>query len=397
MGAEIESRDGKNEPSVERVAQASEERPGLFRTGVAISALALVVSGAIRGSLLALLIGIVTAHFAKPKSKAARVYRVALAALLIGYGTMVYKVARFAAAVGDTAEEVEDEIDEQVAALRNDLVWEGPVAYFDSIEIERAEAPNDGAVPTVAPDTFDPFEDLSERVQKLGRVGLERCVKQGEANGSACLTRLAYLDRDKAKSLFESLTRERREGLRDTLAWDEVLPLDEMIAREVAMQESGLFESSRNVTDEPPTPLYPNELFDWQGVTLWFDNETGFFPNEHHHLLYEIAARSRGALDGIHFEEIPPSLEANERHEPYKLLAYLDGKRFEVQAQNYGDWYDVAAVIGFANWMLRQRESDVRVVVSDASDQIVGLLVAPEQAILDAHARGWVQVAGVER
>ena len=95
----------------------------------------------------------------------------------------------------------------------------------------------------------------------------------------------------------------------------------------------------------------PQSVLRAAGLLVWFDVETGSFPNEHDALLRELGAAAAGDLAGVVFEEIAPKEGASDGR--YRLQAYADGRRWSVDAQDYGDWYDVDAVLRLANALLR--------------------------------------------
>lgn len=128
------------------------------------------------------------------------------------------------------------------------------------------------------------------------------------------------------------------------------------------------------------------------GLCVWFDVETGMFPNEHDGLLRQLAAAADGDLAGVLFQEIPPGDEADA---PYQLHAYADGKRWSVIARNYGDWYDVDAVLRLGNALLRDRGSSRRMLLLSSEDQTAQIVVAP-QAVLGAALKQGLLKAGDE-
>jgi hypothetical protein len=130
------------------------------------------------------------------------------------------------------------------------------------------------------------------------------------------------------------------------------------------------------------SPVTVEDVLFGRGRTHWFDAETGMFPNEHDELLAELAALTAPALDGVVFEEIPPSEADDDRGAGnYLLRAYLGGKRYTLEAENHGDWYDVEAVIGLVNALLVAKKSDVRLAVLPTGDQTVKVLAGPSSGI----------------
>jgi hypothetical protein len=81
-----------------------------------------------------------------------------------------------------------------------------------------------------------------------------------------------------------------------------------------------------------------------------FDTETDAEVNHHDGLLGVLAAMAQPALHGIVFEQVPPSEASANR---YELHAYRDGDLISTRARNLGDWYDVHAVVGPEQGLLR--------------------------------------------
>jgi hypothetical protein len=99
-------------------------------------------------------------------------------------------------------------------------------------------------------------------------------------------------------------------------------------------------------------------------------------------------------LSGILFEEEPPP----HRTEPapdfpagqrlsidpgakYVLHAYFSGKRYTTSANEQGDWYDLPAVVGLLNYVLRDAGSPVRFVALDMGGQDAALIAGRIDAL----------------
>lgn len=130
----------------------------------------------------------------------------------------------------------------------------------------------------------------------------------------------------------------------------------------------------------------PEPVLRAAGLLVWFDVETGSFPNEHDALLRQLGAAAAGDLAGVVFEEIAPKEGA--RNGRYRLQAYADGKRWSVDAENYGDWYDVDAVLLLGNALLRDRGSERRMLLLATEDQTAEVVVAPRAALAAALRDG---------
>lgn len=130
----------------------------------------------------------------------------------------------------------------------------------------------------------------------------------------------------------------------------------------------------------------PESVLRGAGLLVWFDVETGSFPNQHDGLLRELAVAAAGDLAGVVFEEIPP--DEDDAGERYVLNAYADGKRWSITAENYGDWYDVDAMLRLGNALLRDRGSDRRMLLLASEDQTAEVVVAPRAALGAALRKG---------
>jgi hypothetical protein len=123
---------------------------------------------------------------------------------------------------------------------------------------------------------------------------------------------------------------------------------------------------------------------------VWFDAETGMWPNEHDALAYEFADAVAPALDGATFDETPPDPDDSET--PYRLDASLGGRHYSVNAANYGDWYDIDAVVALLNTMLRDRGDPQRLLVVATEDQTAIVIGGPAPALVAAVGEGLIDV-----
>jgi hypothetical protein len=133
------------------------------------------------------------------------------------------------------------------------------------------------------------------------------------------------------------------------------------------------------------------------GCVYGFDVETGMFPNAHDSLMRELAALAGDALAGALFDEIPPVYdenaadEASEEVGPYRLSVYLDGKRYRIDAENHGDWYDLEAVLKLMNAVLADRRSSSRLFTLDTGGQESIVIAATPDAFRKAVAAGLIE------
>jgi hypothetical protein len=151
-------------------------------------------------------------------------------------------------------------------------------------------------------------------------------------------------------------------------------------------------DAPRAFADDPSSAA---DLLVERGWAQSFDMETGQFPNDHDALLADLALLVRPALDGVVFEERPPTLDptTGETRGPYELRAYADGKRYELLAEDRGDWYDVPAVLGLLNALLAARGSDRRFLSVSPDPQFATIIGGPARALHALVAAKLVDVA----
>lgn len=129
------------------------------------------------------------------------------------------------------------------------------------------------------------------------------------------------------------------------------------------------------------------------GNVHWFDAETGMFPNRHDQLLAEVAGLSD--LKEIDFAEEPPSAYEDE-DDPYLLKANVGGKWYEQKATNYGDWYDIHAVLLLLNKIAVDQGSQTRFVTLPTEDQTAIIWVVGEQVLGSLLDEGLVHISAQE-
>lgn len=72
---------------------------------------------------------------------------------------------------------------------------------------------------------------------------------------------------------------------------------------------------------------------------------------------------------------------------PHFVDAWMDGQRFRFHIRGLGPFYDMEALVGAMNTLLRARDSELRFVVLEPFD-FVDIVVGPESTILDAIDSG---------
>jgi hypothetical protein len=132
-----------------------------------------------------------------------------------------------------------------------------------------------------------------------------------------------------------------------------------------------------------------------RGRLLAFDVETGFWPNRHDLLLAELAALAGPPLSNARFaEEAPPP--DNPDGLPYRLSATLDGRDYAIEASDYSDWYDLAAVLQLLDRMAMEAGMPQRFVPLPTGDQTAQVLVAPADAIATAVRDGQLAITDAD-
>lgn len=138
-------------------------------------------------------------------------------------------------------------------------------------------------------------------------------------------------------------------------------------------------------------PLTGSDWLVKAGNQFSFDAETGMHPNNHDALLYELAELFGDTFDGATFAEKAPHWDSED---PYQLYATLDDREWKRQAENYGDWYDVSAVLDLINEMAADMGTLDRIIPLETGDQTVTVIVGPGQSLIFAAADGLIHPAG---
>jgi len=140
-------------------------------------------------------------------------------------------------------------------------------------------------------------------------------------------------------------------------------------------------------------PLTGSDWLIKAGNQFSFDAETGTHPNNHDALLYELAELFGDTFDDATFAETAPHWDSEE---PYQLDATLNDLKWTRQAANYGDWYDVSAVLDLVNEMAADMDALDRIMPLETGDQTVTVIVGPGQSLVSAAAEGLIRPAGAE-
>lgn len=240
------------------------------------------------------------------------------------------------------------------------------------------------ALPEKSTSENDPFASLPNSPPAEGRCGgWRRSLAQGRhvSEVEACLREKALADRpraiEEAKVMADWSVLEKGDS-----------ELKALIMALAKYPEPGSLERylvSRSLLPNEPDQynrldraLTAADYLRERGNIHWFDVETGMFPNYHDDLLADIAELSD--FGEVAFSEIPPSnFDADE--EPYLLKALVAGKAYQQEAENYGDWYDLGAVLKLMNRIALDQDLESRFVTLATGDQTAIVWVVDDREL----------------
>jgi hypothetical protein len=258
------------------------------------------------------------------------------------------------------------------------------------------------------PEAFEPSSDC------LGLPDLRSRLGQGDWQASGelmvCLRTLATSDRASASAQAEAMQ-----------SWEIADPSVAVLVRTLArfadaralgahLAGIGLMDEDELASEIEESLLTAADMLTAAGRVTAFDVETDQYPNNHDGLLLELAMTAGPPLAAAVFEEQAPPLQLDNdtfvlggqqvrklppgRHvgEPYRLRGWLEGRLFEVEAQDFGDWYDLDQVLGMLNAMAIELGADTRLVALATGDQTAMVLTGRRQAIEKAIEEGLLNV-----
>jgi hypothetical protein len=198
---------------------------------------------------------------------------------------------------------------------------------------------------------YPPSGDGAKRQWKEeeARLLLERLGERGREYLSRNLDRLEPHAREWAAWQLQGL--ELRTALAELHAAG-VLPHspEDLLARMAEREEEPL-----DTTD--PSGL--TAALGYAGVTTGFDTETGMVPCDHHHLIRDFAEGSAGRFTPECPVQVWHQQGEDDYDGPYTVQFLYRGRAYRFGAENYGDYYDVEAVVRALNAALEhsgQRE-----------------------------------------
>lgn len=140
----------------------------------------------------------------------------------------------------------------------------------------------------------------------------------------------------------------------------------------------------------PKGALTASDYLSALSSVVWFDTETGFFPNEHDGLLAMLAEGTD--LNDVTFKEQAPEYSSSDT-EPYQLFASVDGRQYQQQAENYGDWYDVPAVLDLLNRVANEENRRSRFVRFESIDQGSIVWVVDKSALAALYQKKLIRLS----
>jgi hypothetical protein len=215
---------------------------------------------------------------------------------------------------------------------------------------------------------------------------------------SVCLRQLAYKDWEQASSEAAHISSWPRNGILGEL----VIALTHYESADgvrADLKARGLLGGSGepDFLEYRPDAWQPLTADDWlmkEGRWYGFDAETGTFPNNHDHLLSDLARLFGGVMANARFRETPPVDWESE--DPYQVYASLRDLTWTRQAENYSDWYDTDAVIHLLNEMASDLGDPQRIIMLETHDQTAIVIVGPGESLVAAATEGLINPAGAD-
>lgn len=139
-------------------------------------------------------------------------------------------------------------------------------------------------------------------------------------------------------------------------------------------QEKNVWGEVKRVDTSDPGSLI--DALATEGIVVMFDAETGMIPCDHDRLILQFANFSNDQFS----PRWPVQFWHQERDEdynaPYTIQFVLDDRLFRIGAENYGDWYDVDAVISLINFALKETGKAERFITLESGGQIAAFVFA---------------------
>lgn len=133
-------------------------------------------------------------------------------------------------------------------------------------------------------------------------------------------------------------------------------------------KDTALFDPSD--PDSLSTALY------LEGIMVMFDVETGTIPCRHDRLILDFANTSQGKFSPQWPVEYWHSKNEDDYDAPYTVQFVLENRLYRTGAENYGDWYDVDAIVRLINFALETTGQPERFITEESGGQIAYFIFA---------------------
>ena len=113
-----------------------------------------------------------------------------------------------------------------------------------------------------------------------------------------------------------------------------------------------------------------------EGIVMMFDAETGMIPCHHDRLILQFAEASNGQFSPQWPIQFWHQQNEEDYNAPYTVQFVYKDRVFRIGAENYGDWYDVDAVVRLINFVLETCGQSQRFITLDSDGQIAAFVFA---------------------
>ncbi len=126
-------------------------------------------------------------------------------------------------------------------------------------------------------------------------------------------------------------------------------------------------------------PSNPDSLYSalvLEGIVVMFDAETSTIPCRHDRLILDFANASKGKFTPQWPVEYWHSKNEEDFDAPYTVQFVLENRLYRTGAENYGDWYDVEAIVRLINFALETTGRPERFITEQSGGQIASFIFA---------------------
>src|SRR5262249_13478331 len=125
----------------------------------------------------------------------------------------------------------------------------------------------------------------------------------------------------------------------------------------------------------------------YANLTTAFDTETGFVPCNHHHLIRQFGRGSDGRFTPEYPVQVWHRQGEGDYDGPYTVQFIYRGRLYRFGAENYGDYYDVGAVVRALNAALEHNGHRERYLGLYTGDQCARFVFADPAAFVPVARR----------